>query len=56
MMAMAILLVIGYSYLVLGSFSPIHFRSQLAMVGIFCVILSTAAGFSTAFAIGVKIS
>ena len=55
-MAIAILLVSLYSYFVLGSFSPIHFRSLTAMIGMGCVILSLISGYGIAFSFGLKVS
>ena len=52
----SLLIITIYSYLVLGSFSPVHFRSLTAMVGISCVILSILSGYALAFWIGQKIS
>jgi len=54
LMIIAIILVSCYSYFVLGSFSPVHFRSLSAMVGIGCILLSTATGYAVALAVGQK--
>ena len=47
-MISAILLVSTYSIFVLGSFSPIHFRSLTALIGVGCVILGAFTGYSVA--------
>ena len=52
----AIILITAYSYFVLGSFSPIHFRALSAMVGLSCVLLATTSGYAIAFAAGFKFS
>ena len=52
LMAVSITLVTCYSFLVLGSFSPVHFRSLSAIVGLGCILLSTVTGYSVAFLLG----
>ena len=46
LMLIAISLIFVYANLVLGSFSPVHFRSASAMVGLFCVFLAVSSGFA----------
>lgn len=55
-LAVAIVLVSLYSYLVLGSFNPVLFRSLTVAVGIFCVLISVISGYALAFATGVLLS
>ena len=55
-MAISIALITTYSFFVLGNCSPIHMRALSAMVGIFCVLLSTAAGYGLSFYAGQYIS
>lgn len=55
-MALAILLVFTYSLFVLGSFSPVHFRSLTALIGMGCVLISLTSGYGIAFALGLKLS
>ena len=50
----AIMLITLYSYFVLGSCSPIHFRALSAMVGLLCVLLATTSGYAIAFTFGFK--
>ena len=45
-----------YSFFVLGSLSPIHFRSATALIGIGCVLLGAAAGYAVAFFVGQQAS
>ena len=52
----AIMLITLYSYFVLGSCSPIHFRALSAMVGLSCVLLATTSGYAISFAAGFKFS
>ena len=56
LMSVAITLVSIYSYLVLGSFSPILFRAYTALVGILCVMISITSGYALAFGLGYNIS
>ena len=44
-MIFAILLILTYSFVVVGAMSPVHFRSVTAFVGITCVLLSVGAGY-----------
>ena len=55
-LAIAVVLVSVYSYLVLGSFNPILFRSVTVFFGILCVFLSVVSGYALAFATGLKLS
>ena len=55
-LATSIILITAYSYFVLGSCSPIHFRAISAMVGLTCVLLATTSGYALAFAAGFKFS
>ena len=55
-MAIAIAFIFVYSNLVLGTCSPIQFRSVSAIIGIFCVLISIAAGYGTALAAGYLMS
>ena len=41
-----------YTNLVLGSFSPIHFRSLSAVIGLCCVGLAVTSGYGIALAFG----
>ena len=52
----AIILITLYSYFVLGSCSPLHFRALAAMVGLSCVLLATTSGYAIAFSFGFKFS
>ena len=52
----AIMLITSYSYFVLGSCSPIHFRALSAMVGLTCVLLATTSGYAISFAFGYEFS
>ena len=52
----AIVLITVYSYFVLGSCSPMHFRALSAMIGLTCVLLATTSGYALAFAAGFKFS
>ena len=56
LLAVAVCLVSVYSYIVLGSFSPVHFRAVTAAVGMFCVLISIAAGYAICFLAGLKIT
>ena len=56
LLAIAIALVSIYSYLVLGGFSPILFRSYTAFVGILCVLVSVSSGYALALLFGNKVS
>lgn len=56
LLGIAVVLVSTYSFFVLGSLSPIHFRSVTSLLGIFCVLLGTGAGYATAFFIGQEAS
>ena len=51
-MLVAFFLISTYSMFVLGSCSPIHFRSVLSTIGLTCVILATTAGYGFSFAVG----
>ena len=42
--AIAVLLIITYCGLFLGSCSPVHCRLGLALVGVLCVIISSQCG------------
>ena len=55
-MAIAGFLVLIYSFLVLGSFSAVHFRAVTSIVGMSCVLLSITSGYGIAFALGFKAS
>ena len=55
-MGSAIVLITIYSYIVLGSCSPIHFRAFSAMVGLMCVLLATTSGYALSFATGMLFS
>ena len=52
----AFLLIFSYSFFVLGSCSPVHMRVLSAMIGLSCVGLSIAAGYSLSFGAGYKFS
>ena len=52
----AIILITIYSYFVLGSCSPLHFRALAAMVGLSCVLLATTSGYAIAFSFGFRLS
>ena len=52
----AVVLVSLYSYAVLGSFSPVHFRACTAGIGMFCVLISITAGYAISFLFGLKIT
>ena len=56
LMLIAIALVSTYSFFVLGSCSPVHFRVVTAIVGIGCVVLATTTGYAISFAVGQLIS
>ena len=56
LLATALLLIYTYSFLVLGSCSPIHMRCISAIIGISCIGISTTAGYGMAFASGFKFS
>ena len=56
LIAIAGSLVLLYSFLVLGSFSTIHFRAVTSIVGMACVLLSITSGYGIAFALGLKVS
>ena len=47
--AIAMLLIVTYTALFLGSCSPIHCRLTVALTGIFCVLLSCITGFGIVF-------
>ena len=55
-MAVAISLITLYSYLVLGNFSPVHFRAFSAMVGLSCILVGAISGYGLAFAAGFRFS
>jgi predicted RND superfamily exporter protein len=48
------MLVISYSFVVIGGLSPIHFRSAAALVGMTCIFLSITSGYGIALALGWK--
>ena len=48
-LSIAVLLVSTYSFFVLGSLSPVHFRSCTAIVGMGCVFLGVTSGYAMAF-------
>lgn len=50
------LLIVTYSFLVLGGMSPILFRSLTALIGVLVVALSLTCGYGIAFAFGLKVS
>ena len=52
----AIGLIALYCSVFLGSCSPIHCRLSLALVGIFCVILSCTTGEALSYVLGWKVS
>ena len=56
LMLTALIMIYIYSLSVLGSCSPIHMRVISAMVGLFCVGLSIAAGYGISFFMGFKFS
>ena len=45
-----------YTNIVLGSCSPIYFRSVSAMVGLGCVLFAISSGYGLAFALGWRAS
>ena len=49
LLAIAICLVTTYSFFVLGTLSPVHFRSCTALIGMICVIFGAASGYGVAF-------
>ena len=51
-MVVAVLLILSYSFVVIGALSPVHFRSVTALVGISCVLLSIASGYGIALTLG----
>ena len=55
-MIFAILLILTYSFVVVGAMSPVHFRSVTAFVGITCVIISIGAGYGISLSLGWKVS
>ena len=48
----AILLVVIYTFLFLGSFSPMHCRCVVALVGILSILLAYTAGFGLLYLLG----
>jgi len=48
----AILLVVIYTFLFLGAFSPVHCRTGVACVGIFSILLAYGAGFGFMYLVG----
>ena len=48
----AFLMIVVYLVLVLGSFSPIHCKFSVAIVGIICIALSVGSGFGLGIATG----
>ena len=56
LLIVAVCLVTVYTCIVLGSCSPVHFRAVSAGLGIMCVFLATASGYSISFFFGLKIS
>lgn len=52
LLLVALCMVQGYCYLMLGNCSPIHCRCCLASVGLLCVMISITAGGGFCFAIG----
>ena len=48
------MLVLSYSFVVIGGMSPVHFRSATAMVGMTCILLSITSGYGIALALGWK--
>ena len=52
----AIGLIFVYNICFLGSFSPIHCRITLAVLGLVCVMISVAAGFSICLNMGYEMS
>ena len=55
-MQVSVALVAIYCVLMMGGWSPIHFRSGAAAIAIFCVLLSYAASSGLAFYLGLKIT
>ena len=55
-MVVAVLLILSYSFVVIGAMSPVHFRSVTALVGISCVLLSIASGYGIALTLGQLVS
>ena len=55
-MIMAILLILTYSFIVIGAMSPVHFRSVTALVGISCVLLSIGSGYGLSLELGWLVS
>ena len=49
---LSIIMIFLYANMVLGSCSPLHFRSASASIGIFCVVLSVMSGYGLAAVIG----
>ena len=45
----AVVLIVAYCTLFMGSYSPIHCRLTVALFGIGCVLLSIAAGFGVCY-------
>jgi len=56
LLGVAVTLVSLYSYLVLGSFSPVHFRFVTGLIGMSCVLISITAAYAGAFAMGLKVT
>ena len=48
------MLVLSYSFVVIGGMSPVHFRSATALVGMSCILLSITSGYGIALALGWK--
>ena len=48
------MLVLSYSFVVIGGMSPVHFRSATALVGMTCILLSITSGYGIALALGWK--
>ena len=52
----AIVMIAGYTIFFIGSCSPIHFRSIIAIVALFCVVLSWRASIGFSYYLGFKSS
>ena len=56
LLATAFGMIFLYSFLVLGSCSPIHLRVTSAIIGLNCVLISIASGYGISFLLGYKFS
>ena len=56
LLVIAICMVQGYCYFMLGNCSPIHCRCFLASIGLICVCLSITAGGGLCFALDQKMT